>query len=156
MFTHFHIDWLMANRTKLVKIIDQYSDDFLFEVPQGFNNNIIWHMGHIVVSQQRVLYMRSGLPMHISTVYHDFFKNGTSPSTWSGKPDTAEIKDSLLNTVERLKEDLKKDIFHKYEPMVMPVGYTVNNHLEGISYTNLHEAEHTGNLLYLSKFMNTK
>ena len=146
---NFELKLLQASRIKLHKIITSLSEDQLFKIPKGFNNNVIWHIGHCIVSQQRLMYLRSNLSMYISDELNEFFKINSSPATWKKKPDLLEIREAILLTVEKLNEDLKNDIFKTYEPLRSSMGFMINNHLEAFSYTNFHEAEHTGNIQYL-------
>lgn len=153
MDINYEIELLQTNRNKLTKIIDASSKELLFEIPKGFNNNIIWHIGHCVVSQQRLIYMRSNLPMHIPEDFNECFKIGTSPLTWTEEPDLSEVRKSLLVTVDKLNEDLKNNIFKSYEPMKTSMGLMINNHLQALTYANFHEAGHTGNIQYLIKIL---
>ena len=43
------------------KIIENNSLKDLNKTPNGFNNNIIWNIGHVVVSEQLLAYKLSGL-----------------------------------------------------------------------------------------------
>jgi hypothetical protein len=149
----FELEILTASRIKLAKIMSDLSDEELLTIPKGFNNNIFWHLGHIVVSQQRLIYSRSGLPINVSSEYEENFKIGTSPKDWKETPDFLEVKESLFITVEKLKEDLKKNIFINYEPLTVSMGVTLNNHLKALTYANFHESEHTGNIQYLIKMI---
>jgi len=51
---------------RLLHLIERCEYETLFKITEGFNNNIIWQIGHCITSQQRHMYMRSGLPMYIS------------------------------------------------------------------------------------------
>jgi len=153
MNTEFELTLLYANRVKLLAIMDSMPDEKLLLVPMGFNNNVLWHIGHCVASQQRLLYMRSGLPLNVSELYNSNFKIDTSPQTWTSVPDIQEVKNSLLTTFEQLKEDLKEEIFKTYEPMKSSMGFTVSNHLEALAYNNFHEAEHAGYAKFLVKLI---
>ncbi|MDA1182771.1 MAG: DinB family protein [Bacteroidetes bacterium] len=155
IMNNFEIDILDGSRNRLKNILDDVSEKVLLTIPDGFNNNILWHIGHCVVSQQRLMYMRSGLPMNISDEYHDNFKIGTSPNNWVKTPDIVEIRESLIATAEQLKEDLEKEIFQEYTPFVIPsMGFEIKNHLDGLVYANFHEAGHTGNIQYLMRIIN--
>ena len=151
MNINFELELLSASRTMLTNVMSNLSKDELLKIPDGFNNNIFWHLGHIVVSQQRLIYSRSGLPINISNEYEENFKIGSSPKDWNTTPDFTEVKESLLSTVEKLKEDLKKDIFTNYEPLTVSLGCTINTHLEALTYTTFHESEHIGNIKYMMK-----
>jgi hypothetical protein len=153
MNTDFELRLLENSRNRILKIMETLPDAKLLTVPAGFNSNPLWQIGHCVASQQRLMYMKSGLPMRISEAYAENFKNGSSPKTWATTPDIQEIKNSILSTVSQLREDLENGIFKQYESFTTGMGFTVSNHLEALSYANFHEAEHTGNLKYLIKLI---
>ncbi|WP_237242113.1 DinB family protein [Sphingobacterium sp. B29] len=78
----FEFEILKASRTRLLQLIETVDNNILFKIPESFNNNIVWQIGHCITSQQRHMYMRSGLPMHISQDFMETFKIGTAPRTW--------------------------------------------------------------------------
>ena len=41
----------------------------LNKIPEGFNNNIIWNFGHVIVSQQIICYKLSNQPLKVSDEY---------------------------------------------------------------------------------------
>jgi len=141
---HFECEILRASRTRLLQLIETNDSEILFEIPEGFNNNIIWQIGHCITSQQRHMYMRSGLPMHISKEFMESFKIGSSPRSWKITPDIDELKHLLIYTVNRLESDLGSGLFVKYEPFELPIGFQVKNHIEALQAANYHEAEHSG------------
>jgi len=63
---HFTLEVLSNTRKFYNKFLEKTSLDDLNKIPQGFNNNIIWNIGHIVVTQQLLAYKLSGLPMMVS------------------------------------------------------------------------------------------
>ena len=140
----FEFEILKASRTRLLQLVETVDNKILFKIPETFNNNIVWQIGHCITSQQRHMYMRSGLPMHISQEFMEMFKIGSSPHTWKSSPDIDEIKHLLLYTVNQLSKDLQAGIFVDYQPFSLPLGITVNNHNQALQAANFHEAEHSG------------
>lgn len=139
----FEFEILKASRTRLLQLVETVDNKILFKIPETFNNNIVWQIGHCITSQQRHMYMRSGLPMHISQEFMEMFKIGSSPYTWKSSPDIDEIKHLLLYTVNQLSKDLQAEIFVDYQPFSLPLGITVNNHIQALQAANFHEAEHS-------------
>jgi len=92
----FECEILRASRTRLVQLMETIGYETLFKIPEGFNNNIIRQIGHCITSQQRHMYMRSGLPMYISKEFMESFKIGSSPSSWRITPDVNEVKHLLI------------------------------------------------------------
>ncbi|MEZ0454752.1 DinB family protein [Sphingobacterium thalpophilum] len=150
----FEFEILKASRTRLLQLLETVDNKILFKIPENFNNNIVWQIGHCITSQQRHMYMRSGLPMHISQEFMETFKIGTSPHTWKSMPDVDEIKHLLLYTVSQLRKDLESGIFVKYTPFSLPIGITITNHLQALQAANFHEAEHYGIILSYLKLLN--
>lgn len=140
----FEFEILKASRTRLLQLVETVDNNILFKIPKNFNNNIVWQIGHCITSQQRHMYMRSGLPMHISKQFMEMFKIGTSPHTWKSVPDIDEIKHLLLYTVNQLSKDLEAGIFVNYQPFSLPIGVAINNHIQALQAANFHEAEHSG------------
>ena len=54
------------SRKIIAEYLEHYTLEQLNKVPEGFNNNLIWNIGHIVVVQQMLVYNLSGLPMMVS------------------------------------------------------------------------------------------
>ncbi|MDF2479291.1 MAG: hypothetical protein K0S24_4774 [Sphingobacterium sp.] len=143
----FEFEILKASRTRLFQLIESVDSKILFKIPENFNNNIVWQIGHCITSQQRHMYMRSGLPMHISQEFMETFKIGTSPHTWKSTPNVDQIKHLLLYTVNQLSKDLESGIFVTYQPFSLPIGISVNNHVQALQAANFHEAELSGIIL---------
>ncbi|WP_343322026.1 DinB family protein [Sphingobacterium multivorum] len=59
----FEFEILKASRIRLLQVMETVDNTILFKIPETFNNNIVWQIGHCITSQQRHMYMRSGLPM---------------------------------------------------------------------------------------------
>ena len=149
----FQCEILRASRTRLLQLIETTSHEILFKIPTGFNNNIIWQIGHCITSQQRHMYMRSGLPMHISNEFMEAFKIGSSPRSWKTTPAINEVKDLLINTVNQLEADLAAGLFVDYEPFNLPIGFQVKNHIHALQAANYHEAEHSGIIFMYLKLL---
>ncbi|MGN7986386.1 DinB family protein [Pedobacter sp. 22226] len=150
---HFECEILRASRNRLLQLVETSSNEILFKIPAGFNNNIIWQIGHCITSQQRHVYMRSGLPMYISKAFMESFKIGSSPRSWEIHPDVNELKHLLIDTVNRLESDLESGIFVNYEPFELPIGFKVKNHIEALQAANYHEAEHSGKIFTYLKLL---
>ncbi|ETZ24073.1 DinB family protein [Pedobacter sp. V48] len=149
----FECEILRASRTRLLQLIEKSSCEILFKIPDGFNNNIIWQIGHCITSQQRHMYMRSGLPMYISKEFEESFKIGSSPASWKGIPDVNEVKHLLIDTVNRLESDLESGLFVSYDHFELPMGFQVKNHVEALQAANYHEAEHSGKIFTYLKLL---
>ena len=153
MNEHFECEILRASRARLFQLIETSNQELLFKIPEGFNNNIIWQIGHCITSQQRHMYMRSGLPMYITNEFMESFKIGSSPATWKTTPDVNEVKQLLIETVDHLESDLESRLFVRYEPFELPIGFQVKNHVQALQAANYHEAEHSGRIFTYLKLL---
>ena len=142
----FHIDHLYIIRKKLLEALDTLSMEKLLAIPDGCNNNMLWQIGHCVVSQQRLMYTISGLPMNVSEGYFRNFKIGSSPKDWTTTPDVEEVRTSLISTVDQLKSDFEIELFKEYKSYKTSSGLVLNNIHEAFVYSNYHEGIHVGNL----------
>lgn len=147
---HFTLDVLSNTRQLLKKTIENNTLEVLNKVPEGFNNNVIWNIGHVLVTEQLLVYKLSGLSMSVSAALVDKYKKGTKPEGDVSQEDVNEIKTLLISTIEDTKENYKKEVFKAYqEYTVSTTGNTLTNVNDALQFVQCHEGMHMGYILAL-------
>ena len=103
-----------TSRKVLLQFLEKYSVEELNKIPEGFSNNIIWNIGHIIVVQQMLVYKLSSLPMMISEEMIEKFKKGTKPEHEVNQQEIDEIKAMLFETIDKTKIDFNENRFKTY------------------------------------------
>ncbi|ANS74214.1 hypothetical protein AWM70_06140 [Paenibacillus yonginensis] len=102
-------------RQNIAKLMDNVAVEQRAIVPQGFNNNLHWQIGHIVTVAERLTYSLRGEPSQLPGEYMLFFNTGTKPADWTSEPpaweDILAVMESQLIRIrdvfgERLDEGL--------------------------------------------------
>lgn len=134
------------------KIIENNSLENLNKIPKGFNNNIIWNIGHVVVSEQLLAYKLSGLESSLSDEMINKYRKDSKPNGDLSQAEVNEIKDLLLTNLEKTKEDYYDDVFENYNAYtVSTTGNTLTNIDEALEFVAIHEGLHYGYVLALLK-----
>tara|TARA_R110000868_G_scaffold53989_6_gene169266 strand:- start:201 stop:665 length:465 start_codon:yes stop_codon:yes gene_type:complete len=132
------------------KHIENNSLEDLNKIPEGFNNNIIWNIGHVVVTAQLLAYKLSGLQMTVSDELVNKYRKDTKPEGAISQAEVNEIKALLFSTMEKLEADYKSGFFKDYnEYTVSTTGNTLTNIDEALQFILFHEAMHLGYILAL-------
>ncbi len=133
------------------KIIEPLTDEQLLMIPDKYRNNILWNIGHLVVTQQLLQYKLSGNDMYISQQMCDDFKKGSSPSEWSSDQDIQEIKRLLLELPNKLADDYSAGKFTRYKGYTSSTGVSLNDIDDAVIFNNFHEGLHLGIVMSLKK-----
>lgn len=72
---------LVRTRKTLQKTLEGLSPEHSQTVPEGFNNNILWQVGHIFVAGD-LMYLNGQSNLEVEKA---FFAPGTKPENWSGE-----------------------------------------------------------------------
>ncbi len=147
------IEMLLQIRKLILKVVSRLPEDAFFTIPPGFDNNIAWNLGHIIVTQQALLYRLSGLPLYVSKEQVAMFRTGTSPSDWSVKPDIAGLLIQLADHPQKLIEDFQTGKFQTYQPYTTSTGVTLNSFEDAVAFNGFHEGLHLGAILSLKNFL---
>lgn len=142
-----------SSRNILLKFLENYSLEQLNKVPEGYNNNLIWNIAHIVVVQQMLVYSLSGLPMMVSAEMVEKYKKGTKPEATVTQEEMEQIKALLFTTLEQTKKDFSTGLFKNYNPFTTMSGFNIRNAQEAMEFNNYHEGVHTGIMMRISKFL---
>jgi hypothetical protein len=147
----FHIT--RTSRKVLSQFLENYTLEQLNKIPDGFNNNLIWNIAHIMVTQQRLVYKFSGLPLKISNEIFEKYKGGTKPNGAVSEAEVAKIQSLLFETIDQTEVDFNNKIFKSYQEYTTSIGCTIANIEDAISFNNYHEALHTGVIMSIRKFI---
>jgi hypothetical protein len=151
METSFNIN--QTSRMVLLNFLENYSLEKLNAIPEGFSNNLIWNIGHIIIVQQMLVYKLSGLPMMISDEMVEKYKKGSKPEHSVNQNEVEEMKVLLFSTLEKTKKDYAENLFQNYTEFTSMTGFTVKSAEAAIEFNNYHEAIHTGIMMQIRKFI---
>lgn len=149
------MDWAFDITIKTRKFLNSFIENLslseLNKVPDGFNNNIIWNIAHVIVTQQLLVYNLSGLPTIVSKEMIDSFRKGTRPLRDLNQAEVDAISNLLFSTIEKTKDDYDSKLFQTYNQYTVTTKNTISNVEEAIEFNNFHEGIHLGYILALRK-----
>lgn len=148
-----NIDTIRNLRNFILAQIAQLTVDQLNEIPPGFNNNIIWNMGHLVAAQQIVCYKRSGLPMLVSDDFHEAYKPSSKPTGFVAAEEVGRIKTLITTSIDQLGTNLQTGTFKTYMPLVTRYGITLNSVDDAVDFIPFHDGFHIGYMLALKRII---
>ena len=140
-----------TSRGIYLKFLENYSIEQLNTIPAGMSNNLIWNLGHVVVSQQKLVYALSGLPMHIPDSLFEKYQNGSRSDGKTTQAEVDEIKKLLSEMVEKTKADFKAGVFKEYHPYQTKTGFHLGTWKEAMEFNNYHEGIHLGIMMSIKK-----
>lgn len=142
-----------TSRNLLNRLIENLSLEQLNAIPPGFNNNIIWNIGHIIVVQQMLVYNLSGLPMKVDADLVSKYKKGTQPTAPASEAEVALLKELLFTTIIQTESDFAAGLFKNFTEYTVMTGFVIKNASDAIAFNYYHEALHTGVIMSLRKLV---
>jgi hypothetical protein len=146
-------DILRQTRKNQLSIIEQFDNDQLNLIPAKFNNNLIWNLGHVIVTQQLLCYKLSGIRLQIDSTLVDKYRKGSKPEGPVNNQEIQQIKDYVINTVDQMESDFQTGIFEHYTTYSTSYGITLNSIEDAINFNNSHEAMHLGTMMAMCKLV---
>ncbi len=142
-----------TSRTMVSKFLENYSLEQLNKIPEGFSNNLIWNIAHIIVTQQLLVYKLSGLPMMVSDELVEKYRKGTQPEREVTQSEVDEIKRLLFKTIEKTKEDFENKVFENFQEYPTSTGFVLTSAEGAMVFNNFHEGVHIGIMMSIRKFL---
>ncbi len=149
---------IKASRTKLLSLVDELTTEELNYIPAGFNNNLAWQIGHLVVSQQILCYKLAGQKFVIEDELIDLYKNGSKPERAFSEAEIVQMKGYLLSTINQLEIDLTNGTFDNYTPYSISTypGITLTNVSDAVTFIVSHDGLHYGCSLIMKRLVKNK
>ncbi len=150
----YSFDINLKNRKILERFIDAHNLEELNKVPTGFNNNLIWNIGHSIATQQLLTYGLSGLTPKVTMDFIHDYKKGTKPERDVSQEEVASIKEMLYTTLHSLEADYHAGLFKDFKEYTLSTTGGVLSKVEhAIEFNNFHEGLHLGCCIQLSRLV---
>lgn len=135
------------------KLIQGFTLEQLNKVPAGFNNNLIWNVAHIVVTQQLLVYKLAGLPVMVSEEMIEKYKKGTKTDHVATQEEVDEILSLLHKTVAQTEKDIDNNLFQNFNEYPTSTGFVLKTNQDSMEFNNFHEGLHIGVIMALRKLV---
>jgi hypothetical protein len=142
-----------TNRKIFSQLLASYTLEQLNHIPEGYNNNLIWNIAHVVVVQQMLVYGLSGLPMMVSAELVEKYKKGSTPSSDTTQEEVALVQELLFKTIDQTEKDLEDKLFTKFQEYPTSTGFVLRNVDDAMNFNNFHEGIHLGVIMSIRKFV---
>lgn len=152
----FALHLFEKTRSMIAKSVRDLTEDQLLVIPDGFQNNILWNIGHIIVLQQANVYGRSGLaPLIDLDTMRPLFNSRTSPADWQQTPDAQALLDMLVSHATQLTSDFENGKFEgiDYQSRTAGNGVHMATVEQAMLYNNCHETMHLGAIEAIKDFV---
>ncbi len=122
-------------------------------IPEGWNNNMRWHVGHLVLTPRRLVLQPLGIPLGVSGSYLKWFAGGTAPAAWSDEavPSLEQLADEMIRTPADVLGRVGARLAERFEKPLEVRLATVRNGLEGLALSHVHDGIHLGCMMRLAK-----
>ncbi len=140
-----------VNRNTIGDILENHTLEQLNKVPEGFLNNLIWNIAHIVVTQQILVYKLSGLTMMIDGEMVNQYMKGSKVERLVTLEEVEEIKKLLITTIDQTEMDIDANTFKMFNEYETSTGFVLSSVSDAIQFNNYHEGIHYGYILALKK-----
>lgn len=150
------IEKIKKFREFLLAQISELTTEQLNKIPDGYNNNIIWNLTHLIAAQQSICYLRAGQSVTVNDKYFSPFLTNTKPEVFIAEEEVEAIKALFLRSIDDLQVDLDKKIFDNYTPspnILRVYGVTLSSIDDALDFILYHEGFHSGYVLGLKRLV---
>ncbi|MDR7240353.1 DinB family protein [Neobacillus drentensis] len=100
LFKHYELA-----RERFIKGVAELEEGFADVQPEGFNNTIHWHVGHVLTVAEQFMFGFPKKSTQLPANYLELFASGTSPAAWQGEvPSVQQLIVQLQEQATRIKE----------------------------------------------------
>jgi len=126
-----------------IRNVEAISTEVASVQPDGFNNTIHWHIGHVLTFTEQLMFGFPEKTIYLPINYVELFRNGTKPADWQGKVPSLEelisqLKDQSIRLQQIPSEQLKETLQKPF------MGFETFGELAGLAV--LHESNHLGHI----------
>jgi len=147
------LEVIKKTRSNFLRMIEGLSIDQLNHIPRGFNNNIVWHLGHLVYSQQVLCYKLGNTQPHLNLPDFAKYGKGTKPEAFISLEELQILKSQFESLAGLLLKDYSDKKFSSYTEYTTSYGTTLGSIEDAIAFVSVHEGLHFGYAMALKRLV---
>jgi len=130
-------------RRFFLKTVDALDEKIVDVQPEGFNNTLHWHIGHVLTVAEQLMFSFLKKSSYLPENYMTLFSTGTKPADWQGDvPSIQELSAQLKDQLIRIKEIPGENL-----SMKLPTPFLgLETFGEIANFGLYHEANHLGQI----------
>jgi hypothetical protein len=140
---------MRAMRALIRKRIGTVDEATFRRVPEGFNSNLAWQVGHLAVTPALLVYGRCKQQPPLDEELITAFRKGTAPGDGSERWSREELltaMDAIVDSIEAEAGD-----FTDFEEYETSAGITLSSVDEVLRFLGVHDGIHVGYTLALAR-----
>ena len=145
------IEIIKMPRLGILEQVKDLSIEQLNKIPTGFNNNIIWNLGHVIAAQQGVCYRRAGVETVVSADFMNTYGGGSKPESFLGEDQLQLIGELYTSTLDQFVIDYNNNLFANYTAWTTRYGVNLNSIDDVIQFLPFHEGLHIGGIMAMKR-----
>ncbi|GJM76913.1 formate dehydrogenase [Paenibacillus macerans] len=139
---------LNTYRSELLGVVEDITAEEADIVPEGFNNNIRWNLGHVLLDQYLWIHALTKEDIPIPLKFNEWFGFGTNPSHFTeGTPSLGELTKLLRQQPQLIREQNE----NRMEQPFPPTGMGMHTIEQVLVRTIFHEGMHLGAILAIKR-----
>ena len=112
----YPLQLFQQNRKNIIALLTEHSLEQVNTIPPGFNNNLIWNAGHLLLSQQFLMYHFSDLPLLVpAEEMMPKYGSDTVPDGNAMQQELDQLLEFLHHTTQKAIEDYSNGVFKTYQ-----------------------------------------
>jgi len=141
-----HFELLKITRNNILRSVEGLSLNQLNKIPEGYNNNLAWNLGHVVATHQLLCYGLSNNSMYVENDFISKYRKGSKPENDIDQAELDFIKSQLIVLADKMEDDFANGIFQNFKEYPTSFGVNLQTVEDAITFNNIHEAMHLGTM----------
>src|SRR5690554_2314446 len=139
-------DSIRQTRMVFATLVNSLTVEQLNARPSGFNNNIAWNLGHIVVTTPALCYQRSGVNPDFQIPLQAAYRKDSRPTYLIQSTEISFLKELMEHSINQIEKDYNARVFSKgFVPFsTSTYGAELNSIEEVLLTTLMHDNLHLG------------
>ena len=141
----YALKYIRRINENFIELMSDLTIEQLNEIPEGFNNNIIWNFGHIVNTTPALCYLRTGVDTTFQVPLLTKYNRGTKPDEVVSKEEFEELKALAFSYLDKIEKDYAAGVFAKITPFAtITFKYEMETIDELLTCITAHTSMHLG------------